>query len=94
MLQAAAVVGMQFWPGAVAAAMGGRPTDAVERSIRRLEHRDLIHEQAASTMAGQTEYTFGHVLVRDHVLLNHDVAAITAEARTAARTLAGRAGLR
>jgi len=64
-LQAAAVVGMEFWPGAVAAAMGGRPADAIERSLRRLEQRDLIHEQAASTMAGQTEYCFGHVLVRD-----------------------------
>jgi class 3 adenylate cyclase len=64
-LQAASVVGMQFWPGAVAAAMGGRPSDAIERSLRRLEQRDLIHEQAASTMAGQTEFRFGHVLVRD-----------------------------
>jgi predicted ATPase/class 3 adenylate cyclase len=63
-LQAAAVVGMQFWPGAVAAAMG-RPVDAIERSLRRLEQRDLIHEQPTSTMAGQPEYRFGHVLVRD-----------------------------
>jgi class 3 adenylate cyclase len=63
-LQAAAVVGMQFWPGAVAAALA-RPVDAIERSLRRLEKRDLIHEQASSTMAGQPEYRFGHVLVRD-----------------------------
>ncbi|GAA2612947.1 hypothetical protein GCM10010399_49800 [Dactylosporangium fulvum] len=63
-LQAAAVVGMNFWPGAVGAAMS-RPADSIERSLRRLEQRDLIHEQAASTMAGQTEYRFGHVLVRD-----------------------------
>jgi predicted ATPase/class 3 adenylate cyclase len=63
-LQAAAVVGMQFWPGAVAAAMG-RPADRIERALRRLEQRDLIHELAASTMAGQPEYRFGHVLVRD-----------------------------
>ncbi|MER7005714.1 adenylate/guanylate cyclase domain-containing protein [Dactylosporangium sp. NPDC000555] len=63
-LQAAAVVGMNFWPGAVGAAMS-RPADGIERSLRRLEQRDLIHEQAASTMEGQTEYRFGHVLVRD-----------------------------
>ena len=56
-LQAAAVVGVQFWPGAVAAALG-RPVESVERSLRRLEQRDLVHEQAASTMAGQTEYRF------------------------------------
>src|SRR6266540_1456369 len=63
-LQAAAVVGMQFWPGAVAAALA-RPVDTIERSLRLLEKRDLIHEQATSTMAGQPEYRFGHVLVRD-----------------------------
>jgi class 3 adenylate cyclase/predicted ATPase len=63
-LQAAAVVGMVFWPGAVAAALG-RPVDAVERSLHHLEQRDLIHEQPASTMAGQVEYRFGHVLVHD-----------------------------
>ncbi|MDT5037385.1 MAG: hypothetical protein QOE03_2570, partial [Micromonosporaceae bacterium] len=63
-LQAAAVVGMQFWPGSVAAALS-RPVDAIERSLRRLEQRDLIHEQPTSTMAGQPEYRFGHVLVRD-----------------------------
>jgi class 3 adenylate cyclase/tetratricopeptide (TPR) repeat protein len=63
-LQAAAVVGMQFWPGAVAAALG-RPVESVERSLRRLEQRDLIHEQVGSTMEGQLEFRFGHVLVRD-----------------------------
>jgi hypothetical protein len=63
-LQAAAVVGMQFWPGAVAAGLN-LPVDVVERALRRLEQRDIIHEQPASTMAGQTEYRFGHVLVRD-----------------------------
>ncbi|MCW2643643.1 MAG: adenylyl cyclase [Dactylosporangium sp.] len=63
-LQAAAVVGMQFWSGAVAAALG-QPADVVDRTLRRLEQRDLIHEQPTSTMAGQPEYRFGHVLVRD-----------------------------
>ncbi|MGC9667279.1 AAA family ATPase [Planosporangium sp. 12N6] len=63
-LQAAAVVGMQFWPGAVAAALN-QPVDVIERALRRLEQRDLIHEQPTSTMAGQPEYRFGHVLVRD-----------------------------
>ena len=36
----------------------------------------------------------GRVLVRDYRLLNQDVAAITAEARTAASALAARARLR
>ena len=43
-LLAAAVVGMQFWPGAVAAALG-RPVETVERALRRLEQRDFVHEQ-------------------------------------------------
>ncbi|MBN1172950.1 MAG: AAA family ATPase [Micromonosporaceae bacterium] len=63
-LQAASVVGMEFWPGAVAAAIG-RPVDSVDRSLRRLEQRDLIRERQLSTMADQPEYRFGHVLMRD-----------------------------
>lgn len=63
-LQAASVVGVQFWPGAVAAALG-QPVEQVERALRRLEQRDFVHEQATSTMAGQPEFRFRHVLVRD-----------------------------
>ncbi|MFV2101434.1 ATP-binding protein [Micromonospora sp. LOL_024] len=63
-LLAAAVVGVQFWPGAVAAAVG-QSVESVERALRRLEQRDFVHEQGASTMAGQPEYRFRHVLVRD-----------------------------
>jgi predicted ATPase/class 3 adenylate cyclase len=63
-LLAAAVVGMQFWPGAVAAALG-QPVEAVERALRRLEQRDFVYEQNESTMAGHCEYRFRHVLVRD-----------------------------
>jgi hypothetical protein len=63
-LQAAAVMGRQFWPGAVAAAVG-QPVDTVEWALRRLEQRDLVQEQPQSTMAGQLEYRFRHILVRD-----------------------------
>ncbi|WP_243706387.1 adenylate/guanylate cyclase domain-containing protein [Micromonospora sp. KC721] len=63
-LLAASVVGVQFWPGAVAAALG-QPVETVERALRRLEQRDFVHEQATSTMAGQPEFRFRHVLVRD-----------------------------
>ncbi|HEX5740656.1 MAG TPA: adenylate/guanylate cyclase domain-containing protein, partial [Pilimelia sp.] len=63
-LLAAAVVGMEFWPGAVAAALG-QPVDLVERALRRLEQRDFVYEQIGSTMAGQGSYRFRHVLVRD-----------------------------
>jgi predicted ATPase/class 3 adenylate cyclase len=63
-LQSAAVVGMRFWPGAVAAALG-RPVDSVERSLRRLEQREFIAEQPESSVAGDSEFRFRHVLVRD-----------------------------
>ncbi|GGK26393.1 hypothetical protein GCM10010124_18770 [Pilimelia terevasa] len=63
-LLAASVVGMEFWPGAVAAAMG-QPVELVERALRRLEQRDFVYEQIGSTMAGQGAYRFRHVLVRD-----------------------------
>ncbi|BCB78889.1 hypothetical protein GCM10022251_43940 [Phytohabitans flavus] len=63
-LLAASVVGASFWPGAVAAALS-RPVEWVERCLRRLEQRDFVHERTQSTIAGQAEYRFRHVLVRD-----------------------------
>ncbi|GHJ45017.1 hypothetical protein Cs7R123_23590 [Catellatospora sp. TT07R-123] len=63
-LQAAAVVGTQFWPGPVAAALNVTP-DVVVRSLRRLQQRDIVAEHPASAMAGEPEYGFRHVLVRD-----------------------------
>jgi class 3 adenylate cyclase len=63
-LQAAAVVGTHFWPGAVAAALGMN-ADVVARSLDRLQQRDLIGERSSSVMEGQAEYGFRHVLVRD-----------------------------
>jgi class 3 adenylate cyclase len=63
-LLAASVVGTTFWPGAVAAALA-RPVELVERSLRRLEQREFVREQPGSTMAGQSEFRFRHVLVRD-----------------------------
>ena len=63
-LLAAAVVGMQFWPGAVAAALG-QPVDTVEPALRRLEQRDFVHLQPSTSMDGQPEFQFRHILVRD-----------------------------
>lgn len=63
-LQAAAVVGQQFWPGPVATALG-RPVEWVERALGRLQRRDLVYEQPTSALPGQPEYRFRHILVRD-----------------------------
>jgi class 3 adenylate cyclase len=63
-LQAAAVIGPRFWPGAVAAALA-TGTDTVERALRTLAQRDLVREQPESSMAAEPEYRFRHVLARD-----------------------------
>ncbi|MEU6203638.1 adenylate/guanylate cyclase domain-containing protein [Micromonospora musae] len=63
-LQAAAVVGVQFWAAPVATALG-RPVGWVERALDRLQRRDLVYEQTSTTMPGHSEFRFRHVLVRD-----------------------------
>ncbi|MEV6798121.1 adenylate/guanylate cyclase domain-containing protein [Micromonospora rifamycinica] len=63
-LQAAAVVGVQFWPAPVATALG-RTVEWVKRALDRLQRRDMVFELPTSTMAGQPEYRFRHILVRD-----------------------------
>ena len=63
-LQAAAVVGRVFWPGPVAL-LGHLPNDAVDASLRTLEDRELVLSRLTSSLAGQQELIFKHVLIRD-----------------------------
>jgi len=63
-LQAAAVVGRQFWAGAVAAALE-QEIEPVRRCLYRLARRDLVQEEPSSSLAGWPEYRFRTVLVRD-----------------------------
>jgi class 3 adenylate cyclase/tetratricopeptide (TPR) repeat protein len=63
-LQAAAVVGYTFWPGAVAAT-AGLPRELVSERLDALRGRGLVREQAASTVDGEDEMSFHHILVRD-----------------------------
>ena len=62
-LQAAAVVGRVFWPGAVRRLV--RDRDGLEEAFAPLQARDLIRARPASALAGETEYIFKHVLTRD-----------------------------
>jgi class 3 adenylate cyclase/tetratricopeptide (TPR) repeat protein len=62
--QAAAVVGRVFWPGPVADLTGAEPGD-LEDALRRLEDRELVLSRPGSSLAGQPEYIFKHVLTRD-----------------------------
>ena len=61
--QNAAVIGTVFWPGAVSHLEGTQ--DGVETGLAELERRDLVRLAARSTIAGQSEYAFKHVLIRD-----------------------------
>ena len=63
-LQAAAVVGRVFWPGPVAL-LAHLPDEAVDASLRILEERELVLSRLTSSLAGQQELIFKHVLIRD-----------------------------
>ena len=60
--QRAAVVGRVFWDGAVSALARVDDLDTVLRTLRR---REFVLERPSSSIAGQTEYIFKHVLIRD-----------------------------
>ncbi len=64
LLQAAAVVGRVFWTGPVAALGAVARTDVAD-AMRRLEDRELVSSRAGSTLAGEREYLFKHILTRD-----------------------------
>ena len=64
LLQNAAVVGKVFWSGALAA-IGGRDRFEVEERLHALERRELVRRARRSSVAGESEYAFRHVLVRD-----------------------------
>ena len=64
LLQDAAVVGKVFWSGALAA-IGERDRLDIERQLPGLERRELVRRSRRSSVAGESEYAFRHVLVRD-----------------------------
>jgi class 3 adenylate cyclase/tetratricopeptide (TPR) repeat protein len=61
-VQQAAVVGRTFWPGSLRAAANGH--DPMEL-LRSLERRGLVSARTSSTIEGQPEFIFRHVLIRD-----------------------------
>jgi class 3 adenylate cyclase/tetratricopeptide (TPR) repeat protein len=64
LLQVAAVMGKVFWSGALAA-IGGRDRLDVEQRLPLLERRELVRRSRRSSVAGESEYAFRHILVRD-----------------------------
>ena len=65
LLQDAAVVGRVFWPGAVAALGGGTSRRELEESLHGLERKQFVRRERRSSVAGETQYAFAHVLLRD-----------------------------
>jgi class 3 adenylate cyclase len=64
LLQDASVLGKSFWTGALAA-LSDLAREDVEESLRPLTRREFVRRARRSSVADETEYEFGHVLVRD-----------------------------
>jgi tetratricopeptide (TPR) repeat protein len=64
LLHDAAVIGKVFWSGALRA-MGGREASAVEEGLHELAGKEFVRPIRTSSVRGESEYAFWHVLVRD-----------------------------
>ncbi len=64
-LRAASIFGESFWRGGVEALLGGMSSESLAAWLELLERREVITCRAASSIAGESEYTFRHALVRD-----------------------------
>jgi len=63
-LQDAAVLGRSSWVGALAA-VGYHDRGKLEACLERLEEREFLYRAGRSSVAGEREYGFRHVLVRE-----------------------------
>jgi class 3 adenylate cyclase/tetratricopeptide (TPR) repeat protein len=63
-LQLAAVVGRVFWPAPVGKLMNG-DRGKLDEMLSRLQDRDLVATRLGSTISGEAEFAFKHVLTRD-----------------------------
>jgi class 3 adenylate cyclase/tetratricopeptide (TPR) repeat protein len=62
LLQDAAVAGKVFWPTALAA---NRDAAALDDTLRALERKEFVRRERRSSVEGELQYAFRHVLVRD-----------------------------
>jgi class 3 adenylate cyclase len=63
-LQRAAVVGRVFWPEPVGRLLNG-DRDRLRSTLDRLEERDLVLSRLSSSIAGEPEFIFKHILTRE-----------------------------
>jgi class 3 adenylate cyclase/tetratricopeptide (TPR) repeat protein len=64
LLANAAVLGKVSWTGALAALSGSEPL-VLEQHLHTLERREFLRRERRSAVAGERQYAFRHVLVRD-----------------------------
>jgi predicted ATPase len=91
LLQDAAVVGKVFWAGALAA-IGDRDLREVEQALHELVRKELVRPARTSSMEGEQEYGFWHLLVRDVCYAQIPRAARAARHRSAAAWIEEKAG--
>jgi class 3 adenylate cyclase/tetratricopeptide (TPR) repeat protein len=92
-LHAAAVVGKGFWAGAVAS-VAGVTEEAVEVALHELARKELVRRVRTSSVEGEDEYCFWHVLVRDVAYRQIPRAARAARHQAAAEWIERIAGER
>jgi class 3 adenylate cyclase/tetratricopeptide (TPR) repeat protein len=93
LLHAAAVVGKVFWSGAVAS-VSGVAEGTVEEALHELSSKELVRPIRTSSVQGEDEYSFWHVLVRDVAYGQLPRAARAAKHRAAAEWIERIAGER
>jgi class 3 adenylate cyclase len=93
LLQDASVVGKVFWAGALVE-MGGRDPHEVEQALHELARKELVRPARTSSMHGEQEYGFWHLLVRDVAYGQIPRAARADKHRAAAAWLERKAGER
>ena len=93
MLQDAAVLGKVFWAGAVAT-MGGFPDRKVRDDLHELARKELLRPARRSSVEGEAEYAFQHLLIRDVAYGQIPRAARAAKHRGAAAWIERMAGER
>jgi class 3 adenylate cyclase/tetratricopeptide (TPR) repeat protein len=64
LLHDAAVLGKVFWNGAVCA-VGSLERSEAEERLHALERKEFVRRERRSSVGGEDEYAFRHVLVRD-----------------------------
>jgi class 3 adenylate cyclase/tetratricopeptide (TPR) repeat protein len=91
LLHDAAVVGTVFWAGALAF-MSGLDEGAVEQGLRTVARKELLRPVRNSSVKGEAEYSFRHLLIRDVAYQQIPRAARVRKHRTAAAWIERLAG--